>query len=348
MHLKKKGKALLTASVVLLTATLLLLGAMYGFWRSFDSSSVETDCLVVYTPHPIAFVKPLVEEFDGRTHIKVKIISGGTGKMTEQLDAGQSIDVMWGGSYFSVAPYFDMFADYRSINEADYLPVNRNTEGNMTRFSDVPSILMVNSDLIGDIEIKGYEDLLNPALKGKIAFANPSRSSSSFEHLINMLYAMGQGNPEAGWDYVKRLCENIGDNLLDSSSEVYNGVTAGKYLVGLTFEEAAVTLRNDGAHIQIIYMQEGVVSTPDGIYLLKGAAHPDEARAFIDFLSGYDAQYLMTQRLGRRSVREDLQQVNDVPEKSELNIIYPDPQEVLQNREDWITRFSEIYKGGLS
>ena len=50
---------------------------------------------------------------------------------------------------------------------------------------------MINTDLIGDIKITGYEDLLQPELKGKIAFADPTKSSSSYEHLVNMLYAMG-------------------------------------------------------------------------------------------------------------------------------------------------------------
>lgn len=41
------------------------------------------------------------------------------------------------------------------------------------------SVLIVNTDLIGDIEINGYKDLLNPELKGRIATANPANSSSA-------------------------------------------------------------------------------------------------------------------------------------------------------------------------
>ncbi len=46
------------------------------------------------------------------------------------------------------------------------------------------------SDLIGDISVEGYEDLLAPRLRGRIAYASPRNSSSSFEHLVNMLYAL--------------------------------------------------------------------------------------------------------------------------------------------------------------
>ena len=35
------------------------------------------------------------------------------------------------------------------------------------------SVLIVNTDLIGDIKIEGYEDLLNPALKARSPLPTP-------------------------------------------------------------------------------------------------------------------------------------------------------------------------------
>lgn len=88
------------------------------------------------------------------------------------------------------------FQDYTCANEDAFYEQYRNAEGNLTRFDCVPSVIMINTDLIGDIEINGYADLLNPELKGKIVFADPQASSSSFEHLVNMLYAMGTDGQE--------------------------------------------------------------------------------------------------------------------------------------------------------
>ena len=92
----------------------------------------------------------------------------------------------------------------------------------MTRFTDVPSVLLVNTDLAGEGKIEGYEDLLNPRLHGKIAMADPALSSSSYEQLINMLYAMGKGNPEDGWDYIRSLADNLDGNLLESSAAAFD------------------------------------------------------------------------------------------------------------------------------
>lgn len=42
----------------------------------------------------------------------------------------------------------------------------------MTRFTDIPSVLMVNTNLLGGMKIQGYEDLLDERLKGKIAMCD--------------------------------------------------------------------------------------------------------------------------------------------------------------------------------
>lgn len=86
-------------------------------------------------------------------------------------------------------PHAELFAAYQTENEPYVRSEFKNTEGNLIRFTDVPSVIMVNTDLLGNETIEGYEDLLKPEFYGKIAFADPNISSSSLEQLINMLYA---------------------------------------------------------------------------------------------------------------------------------------------------------------
>ena len=43
----------------------------------------------------------------------------------------------------------------------------------MTRFTDIPSVLMVNTNLLGGMKIQGYEDLLDERLKGKDRHVRP-------------------------------------------------------------------------------------------------------------------------------------------------------------------------------
>lgn len=332
-----------------LAVLLLAAGCFFGVKNMHEEGTDEnTYSLTVYTPHPISFVKPLVEEYERRSGNRIKVVYGSTGALEQELTAGSSIDVMWGGSYYSTIGYKNLFDDYWTPNELYYRQDNKNTEGNLTRFTDMPSVLIVNTDLVGDREIKGYMDLLSEDLKGRIALADPAKSSSSFEQLINIIYACRSMDGIDEWEYISRLCDNLDGNLLKSSQDVYNGVADGKYVVGLTFEEAALGKLDEGKHVKIVYMEEGVVFTPDGVYLLKNAEHRKEAEEFIDFLTGYDAQYMISMQLRRRSVRRDVSEPAGIPAKEELKLLYPVGPEIVNSRDEWLTEFDRLFNEGTT
>lgn len=302
--------------------------------------------LVVYCPHPLEFINPLVSEFESQTGIKVEVIAAGTGELLKRVESEQANplgDIFWGGSLSTMKPQMALFESYQSVNEEFVQEGMKNVEGTLTRFTDIPSVIMVNTDLIGDIEINGYEDLLNPELKGKIAHCDPSKSSSSYEHLINMLYAMGKGNPDDGWDYVNKLCENLDGKLLSGSSAVYKGVADGEYVVGLTFEEGAAKYVADGAPVKVVYMEEGVISKPDGVYIIKNAKNMENAKIFIDFITGKDAQTIIVEQLNRRSVRTDVAAPSYLLPKEDMNIIFDDEALVVEKKTEWLEKFNDIF-----
>ena len=343
MNFKKLKKWVAVAlGTVMMTAAL----SGCGGGEQKEEAKGDDNTLVVYCPHPIAFINPLVEEFEKSSGVKVEVIAAGSGELLKRVESEKANplgDIFWGGSLNTMKPKADLFENYTSANEDHVQPAFKNTEGPLTRFTDIPSVIMVNTNLIGDIKVEGYEDLLNPALKGKIATADPSKSSSSYEHLVNMLYAMGKGNPDNGWDYVQKLCENLDGKLLSGSSAVYKGVADGEYAVGLTFEEGGAKYVADGAPVKLVYMKEGVISKPDGIYIIKNAKHMENAKKFIDFITSKDAQTLITQKLHRRSVRDDVPAPQGLQDKSSINIIEDDEAVVNQNKKAWLDKFKDIF-----
>ena len=313
-------------------------------YKNTDSTAENVDKLVVVSPHPTEFVIPLVQEFENETGIKVELVSCGTSAAIQNIINNEDIDVLWGGSFLAVGPYKDYFYAYRTPNKDAFMEEYQNAEDEITCFSNVPSVIMINTDVIGDIKVEGYEDLLQEELKGQIAFTDPSKSSSSFEHLVNMLYAMGEGDPNKGWDYVEKFIANLDGNLLESSSDVYNGVANGTFKVGLTFEEAAFTMIQNDKHIDIVYMSEGVVSTPDGIYINKASSRIDNAKVFVDFMTSRDAQRFMASDLGRRSVRIDVETSSLVIPLSKIKSIEVDKYLVMTRKESWLEIFTTIYR----
>lgn len=345
MRKKKMWKQYCTAAAVLAAG---LAGmCLTGCTQKTAARTGETDeALVVYCPHPLEFINPIVSEFEARTGICVDVQTGGTGELLARAEQGEEprCDIFWGGSYSTTIEKAELFEHYISVNEDMVQEEYRNVEGNITRFTDVPSVLMVNRNLIGDIPVEGYADLLNPELKGKIAMCDPARSSSAYEHLINMLYAMGDGEPEAGWDYVESFCRNLDGNLLSGSSDVYRGVGEGRFVVGLTFEEGGAHYVADGKPVNLVYMKEGVISTPDVVCIRKGTEHLEGAQAFVDFVTGKDCQSIICARLDRRSVRMDVEEPEYLPDRAMIKMIHDEKPVVREKKQEWLERFEQIYR----
>ena len=295
------------------------------------------------------FINPLVDDFKAKNPgINVDVIAAGTGELLKRVESEKDNplgDILWGGSLNTIRLKMDLFENYTSTNEVNIAEFYKNVEGPITRFTTIPSVLMVNTNLSKNIKIEGYEDLLNPALNGKIACADPSASSSSFEHLVNMLYAMGNGNPEKGWDYVKKLCANLDGKLLSGSSAVYKGVADGEYAVGLTYEEGGINYVVSGSPVKVIYMKEGVISKPEGVYIIKGAKNLENAKKFIDYCVSLDAQNILINKVNRRAIRKDASSSEVVIPMTEIYSIKDDPDFVESNRQKWLDKFRDIYTG---
>ncbi len=322
-----------------------VMALMIVFLVSCGGGSSKGNKVIVYSPHPLEFIEPIRTAFTEDTGIEVEVIAAGTGELLKRVEAESNRplgDILWGGTISTVSRNVNLFENHKSTNEAAILDAFKNVEGNQTRFTTVPSVIMVNTNLTAGIEIKGYEDLLNPALKGKIAFADPSLSSSSFEHLVNMLYAMGDGDPEKGWDYVALLMDNLEGKILGGSSAVYKGVADGEYAVGLTFEEGALNYVGNDSPVQVVYMEEGVISKADGIYIIKGGPNPDNAKAFVDYTTSPKVQG-MVEDLNRRTIRSDIKSKGKIKSFSDINMIFDDPAVVAEQKQAWLDKFKEVY-----
>ncbi len=302
--------------------------------------------VIIYSPLTESMIDSMLSKFEEETGIEAECLAMGTGDALKriQTEAGSpQADILWSGTIGTVKDSSEYFADYTCANEDAFYDEYKNTEGNLTRFDTVPSVIMVNTDLIGDIEINGYEDLLNPELKGKIAFADPAASSSSFEHLVNMLYAMGNGNPDDGWDYVKQFCEQLDGKLLGGSSAVYKGVADGEYTVGLTFEQGSAQYVGAGAPVKTVYMEEGVIFRGDGVYIIKDCPNEENAQKFVDWLTSKDVQEYMNNTQFRRTIRKDVPAGDAMAPMESINVITDDETYSAEHKTEWLDEFKDIF-----
>ncbi|WP_252229689.1 extracellular solute-binding protein [Clostridium sp. ZBS15] len=315
---------------------------IFGGCNTFKITNKNND-LIIYTSHPKEFSNPIISEFEKKTNIHVNLVKASTGELLKNIEEENNAplgDVIWGGSVAALKSRTDFLEEYISKNEENIYKDYRNSDGKITRFTIMPSVLIVNLDLAKDTKIDGFEDLLNPELKGKIAVANPAKSSTALESLTNQLYAMGNNNPDEGWPYIESFLGNTENKMLNSSSAVFNKVIDGEYTVGLTYEGALKYISTDDP-VKIVYPKEGIIANPDCVAIIKGAEKMENAKKFIDFLTSKEVQTMVSEDLCRRSVRSDVQS-EKFEDFNKLNIIRQDENWVLNNKHEIIKKYENI------
>ena len=227
-----------------------------------------------------------------------------------------------------------MFQDYVSPEDVNLMEAYKNTRGYCTNYTIDGSVLLVNKDLLAEagVTVNGYADLLQEALKGKIASADPASSSSAFCQLTNMLLAMGGYESEEAWQYVEDLFVGQEVAITSGSSAVYKGVYNGEYAVGLTYEDPCATLIKDGAtNIEVIYPVEGTVFLPAQIGIVKNAKNVENAKAFVDFMLSEEAQIYLAENTTSRNVREVVYTNETMKQLGDIYLIFEDSDYVIAN-----------------
>jgi iron(III) transport system substrate-binding protein len=308
----------------------------------------RTDKLVIYTPASEDLINLIIPAFEEQYDVKVELVAASTGELLTRIKteaANPIADVMWGGSPSLIMPMKEYFEDYVSVND-QYVPDQfKNKEGYVTRYSMTAPVLLINTELAGDIEINGYADLLNPALKGKIAHGDSATSSSSYNHLENMLFAMGKDNDpfsEEAWDFVARFLENLDGKIASSSGNVHKGVADGEYVVGLTYEEPAVTYLQNGAPVKVVYMEEGTIFKESGNYIVKNAKNMENAKLFSDFLLSDYVQGLLGTETTNRPVRADAKLADYKTPLSDIKTIEYDVEWGIENKDKIVEMYMDL------
>ncbi len=277
------------------------------------ADSNQTQSLVLYTSASTTEYELIVKLFNEKyPDIEVEIVSAGTGELSSRIvaeAANPSGDVLMGGGVSTYEGIADLLEDYSSENLGDIFEEFKPASTKWTPcYINVNSIIINNSlaEELG-VTVDGWESLTNEALKGRIAFADPSASASALEQLVNMLTAMSTTDtPDGGWEFVERFLKNLDGKISSSSSACYKGVVEGEYAVGLTNEDKAVSYLSAGADVSVAYPKEGITLRTSNIGIIKGGANGYNARLFVDFVTSKDCQTQMESQLYVRPVRKDV------------------------------------------
>lgn len=312
-----------------------------------QAQDISGSTLVVYTPNEEGMLDSLIPVFEEQTGVSVQLITAGTGELYQRIrsEAGNPQgDVMFGGGAAQAAVNIELWGEYISPNDANMVEAGKNTTGFFTPYQADGSNLLVNTEAAAaaGVEVKSYADLLQPELKGKIAFGDPTASSSAFAQLTNMLKAVGGDyEAQAGWDYVSSLVTQLDGITIGSSSQVAKDVASGEYIVGLTYEPLSLNFVLSGAPVEIVYPAEGAAFLPATLQMIKGAPNEAAAKAFIDFITSEQGQTIIAEETAGRPLRDGVVKPG-LPALSEIPTVQEDGEYVAAHRDEIVGKYRAI------
>lgn len=282
-----------------------ILFAIVVMFMSFTLLGCEKDekVLRLITPTAQSTLDVLAPKFEAATGIKLEAVVKATGAAVTELDNTKSnpiYDVVWFPEV-EVLNNESLFIEYQSPHIDLYDEELRSTSSVATNVNFVVPILLYNKTKVAElgVEVTGYESLLDPKLKGRIAFGGIS-SASTYNHVENMLLAMGTGASndakivsDEGWNYVESFLENLDGKDGVGSSAMLSGVQSGEYTVAMSYDtQGSIALENvDNAYgdVGVVFMEEGVIAKNSSLAIVKGG-NEKLAKEFVNWLSSLEGQ----------------------------------------------------------
>lgn len=330
------------------TAAITALAAFAGpSANAADKANISGTTLVVYTPNEQGMLDSLIPVFEEQSGVKVQLITAGTGELYQRIRseaAKPQGDVMFGGGAAQAGANIELWEKYVSSEDGAMLDAGKNKTGFYTPYQTDGSNLLVNKDAAAaaGVTITSYADVLKPELKGKIAFGDPTASSSAFAQLTNMLKAVGGDyESEKGWDYVRALVVQLNGVMIGSSSQIAKDVANGEYVVGLTYEPLSLNFVKSGAPVEIVYPSEGAAFLPGTVEIIKGGPNAAAAQAFVDFVISEKGQTIIAEQTAGRPLRNGVVKPG-LPALADIPTVEEDTAYVAKHRSEIVAKFKEV------
>jgi iron(III) transport system substrate-binding protein len=217
--------------------------------------------------------------------------------------------------------------------------------GVFTFQNSVTRSLFRNTDVAKGVEIKGFDDLLNPAFKGKIAMRDASRPNAA-------LFVLALMQDRKGPEFATRFIKEMKPTTYEDPLQIFNSLVRGgsAITIGAREQELSRCLLDGGCkNIKSLPGFSYVLSW--GVSVFKNAPHQAAATVFLNWLLSKEGQQVFVDswaefnKDGAVSMRKDVK-----PAKGHEDSLpdFTNPNEYLwvahDKEGDKITSAVETYK----
>jgi iron(III) transport system substrate-binding protein len=288
------------------------LRASHGGWRgpfaaalisaaAIWSSGASAQALNAYSIWPENWARPMLQEFEKATGIKVNFLRFSSGEALARVMAEKNnpqVDVLFGGPVetFAAGIKENVFEPYRPPAAA-VLPARfKAADGSWTAIADDPLVFMTNKKFLAENKLQppaSWDDLTNPAYKGMLQMADARTSGTAVTRIFSVLEVNGR-DEEKAFAFMKKLRPSI-QLYTKSGGGGTLPVGLGQAAGGIFFIVDALDTQAKGYDVAISFPKEGIGTAAEGIALIKGAKNPDAAKKLIDWATSPAMQSLYAQ-----------------------------------------------------
>lgn len=251
-----------------------------------------------YSIWPENWARPMFEEFEKATGIKVNFVRFSSGEALARVIAEKNnprVDVLFGGPVetFAAGISEGVFESYKPPTFGKLPPRFRHSDGQWVAIADDPLVFMTNQKFLAEHKLKppaSWQDLLNPAYKNMLQMADARTSGTAVTRIFSILEVNGRDEAKA-FAYMKQLRPNV-QLYTKSGGGGTLPVGLGQAGGGIFFIVDALDTKAKGYDVAISFPSEGIGTAAEAIALIKGAKNPDTAKKLIDWAASPAMQNL--------------------------------------------------------
>jgi iron(III) transport system substrate-binding protein len=302
--------------------------------------------LVVYTSADDVYSRPLVEEFQKDSGLKVGLVTDAEAAKTTGLyqalladKKNPRADVFWNNeiSRTLLLARKNVLQSFRPAGRGEVSREFNDPAGRWYGFACRARVIVYNTEKVAEKDApRSIFDLTTERWKGQVAMAYPLFGTAATH--CAALRAHEKLGREKAMAFLRDLVAN-GLQVAPGNGAVADRVAAGQALVGITDTDDYWVRKDQGKPLGVIYPDQepgqiGTLIIPNTASLVAGARHPEAAKKFLDFLLSARAEALLAEKPARHMpVRPNVPAAKDTLALYEIRV----PMQV-----DWEAVATEI------
>jgi len=319
------------------------------------TNSNDAHQLLIYTPHGQDLLKDFVARYkEAHPEVTIQFLDMGSRDVLERVRAERNrpqADLWWGAAHttFQTAAEENLLQPYRP-SWADKVPeTSRDSQDRWYGTYETPEVIIYNSEAVSAADAPhDWDDVLDPKWRDKVLIRNPVPSDTMrviFGAMIWRFYK-DAGSPDKGYEWLRRLDANVHEYTADPTL-LMQKLARREGLISLwDMPDARLYQAQKGMPIAYTIPTSGTAVVTDGIAVIRGAPHKDEARRFYEFVTTPESLIHAARTYNRIPTRTDLDRQQLPPWMNESFTRLPVDWDLLRNHsQDWLTYWDTEIRG---